>query len=221
MAVSGSFRGFGKGAIVFFEELAAHNSREWWLANKKRYEAEIREPLELLLTDLEREFGEAKVFRPNRDTRFSKDKTPYKTSAAAVIHAATGGLYVSLSSEGIWAGGGGYILARDQLARFREAVDDERSAKKLERVLADLRRRKADVGGHSELKTAPRGYAADHPRIELLRLDGITAGWLFPPRAWFHTAQAETKVADSWRAVRPLNEWLQEHVGPTSSPNRH
>jgi hypothetical protein len=113
------------------------------------------------------------------------------------------------------------MLARDQLARVREAVDDDRSAKKLERIIADLRKKKADVGGHSELKTAPRGYSADHPRIELLRLDGVTGGWQWPPRAWFHTAQAEKKVADAWRAIGPLNAWLRDHVGPTSLPSRH
>jgi uncharacterized protein (TIGR02453 family) len=215
-----AFSGFGKGALTFFEELAANNSREWWLTNKKRYEAEIREPLELLLADLEPEFGEAKVFRPNRDTRFSKDKSPYKTNAAAVIPAECGALYLSLSPEGLFVGGGGYMLARDQLVRFREAVDDDRRASQLERVVADLRKRKATVGGHSELKTAPRGYSADHPRIELLRLDGITGGWQHPPRAWLHTAQAAAKVADGWRAVGPLNAWLREHVGPSALPHR-
>ena len=78
-----AFGGFGRGALAFYDDLEATNSREWWLANKKRYEDEIRRPMEELLEDVSSEFGEAKLFRPNRDTRFSKDKTPYKTNIAA------------------------------------------------------------------------------------------------------------------------------------------
>jgi uncharacterized protein (TIGR02453 family) len=213
-----AFSGFGTGALTFFEELAVDNSREWWHANKARYEAEVREPLELLLADLEAEFGEAKVFRPNRDTRFSRDKSPYKTNAAAVVPSECGALYLSLSAEGLHVAGGGYMLARDQLARFREAVDDGRRARGLEKVLADLRARRATVGGHTVLKTAPRGYPADHPRIDLLRLDGITGGWVHPPRAWLHTPKAAAKVTDGWRALAPLNEWLRANVGPSVLP---
>ena len=69
-----AFTGFGKGAIGFYEELAGNNSREWWHANKRRYEDDVRLPMEALLQDVAEEYGEAKLFRPNRDTRFSKDK---------------------------------------------------------------------------------------------------------------------------------------------------
>jgi uncharacterized protein (TIGR02453 family) len=210
-----TFRGFGSGAVTFYEDLAVHNSREWWAANKARYEAEVRRPMEQLLEDLAAEFGEAKVFRPNRDTRFSKDKTPYKTNVAAVIHGDGGGaVYLSLSAEGLHVGGGAYHLERDQLARYRAAVDDERSGKEVEAIAADLRAAKADVSSHSTLKTAPRGYAADHPRIGLLRQDGIVGMWAHPPRPWLHTARAADRVADGWRALAPLNEWLRVHVGP-------
>lgn len=100
-----SFSGFGRGAMSFFADLAANNSREWWLANRARYDTEVRGPLEQLLEDLAAEFGEAKVFRPNRDTRFSADKSPYKTNAAAVTSEGDGtSLYVSLSAEGLHVG---------------------------------------------------------------------------------------------------------------------
>jgi uncharacterized protein (TIGR02453 family) len=211
------FTGFGRGSIGFFTELAANNSRDWWLANKTHYEAEVRQPLEALLEDLAGEFGEAKVFRPNRDTRFSKDKSPYKTNAAAVASQAGGtSLYLSFSAEGLHVGGGGYHLARDQLARYRAAVDDDRSGVALEAIAADLRAAGADVLGHSELKTAPRGFTADHPRISLLRYDGLIGIWAHAPRAWLHSAKAADKVAEGWRALGPLNDWLRAHVGPTS-----
>ncbi len=210
-----SFTGFGSGAVSFFTELAADNSRDWWQAHRPRYEDEVRRPLEQLLADLAAEFGEAKVFRPNRDTRFSKDKSPYKTNAGAVIaHPDGSSLYLSLSAEGLHIGGGGYQLDRTQLARYRAAVDDERAGAELEAIRAALLAAGAEVTSHTKVKTAPRGYAADHPRIELLRQDGIIGMWAHPPRAWLHTAAARTRVADAWRDVGPLNEWLGRHVGP-------
>lgn len=215
------FSGFGRGAVGFFDDLAANNTRDWWHANRSRYEDEVRRPLEQLLQDLSVEFGEAKVFRPNRDTRFSKDKSPYKTNAAAVAHAAGGtSLYLSLSAEGLHVGGGAYHLARDQLARYRAAVDDERTGRQLEALAADLRAAKADVTARSQLKTAPRGFRADHPRIDLLRQDGLIGMWAHPPRAWLHTKGAADRVAEAWRRLGPLNAWLARHVGPSTEPPR-
>lgn len=209
------FTGFGQGATTFFTDLAANNSRNWWLANKGRYDHEVRQPLEALLEELAGEFGEAKLFRPNRDTRFSKDKTPYKTAAAAAVPQDGGGtLYLSVSAEGLHVGGGAYHLEREPLARYRAAVAEDRFGAELESIAAQLRSAKADVTCHTTLKTAPRGYSPDHPRIGLLRQDGIIGMWAHPPRAWLHSAKAETKVTDAWRALRPLNDWLGRHVGP-------
>ena len=112
-----AFSGFGKGAFAFYDDLEANNSREWWHANKRRYEDEVRRPMEELLEDVAGEFGEAKLFRPNRDTRFSTDKSPYKTNIAAVIFQKGGGsVYLSLAADGLHVGGGGYHLDRPQLA---------------------------------------------------------------------------------------------------------
>ena len=208
-----AFGGFGKGALAFYDDLEANNSREWWLANKKRYEDEVRRPMEELLQDVADEFGEAKLFRPNRDTRFSKDKSPYKTNIAAVIHQDGGGsVYVSLAAEGMHVGGGAYHPERPQLARLREAIADDRSGKELEGIAADLRKAKADVTAHDVLKTAPRGYSADHPRIDLLRMAGIIGIWEHKPGAWLHTAKAKDRVVTGWRQLEPLNAWLRKHL---------
>jgi uncharacterized protein (TIGR02453 family) len=216
-----AFSGFGRGAAGFFTDLAANNSRDWWLANRARYDDEVRGPLELLLEDLAAEFGEAKVFRPNRDTRFSTDKSPYKTNAAAVVADGEGtSLYVSLSADGLHVGGGGYHLARDQLARYRAAVADDRTGSQLEAIAADLRAAGAEVTGRTQLKTAPRGHAVDHPRIDLLRQDGLIGIWAHPPRAWLHTKQAAEKVGDGWRRLGPLTAWLRSNVGPSALPHR-
>ena len=200
-----AFTGFGKGALAFYGDLAANNTREWWHANKARYEDEVRRPMELLLEDVSDEFGEAKLFRPNRDTRFSTDKAPYKTNIAAVIHGDAGGsVYVSLGIDGLHVGGGAYHPERPQLARLRQAIDADGPGSELERITADLRAAKADVTAHDVLKTAPRGYPADHPRIDLLRMSGIIGIWEHKPGAWLHTAKAKDRqVSDHpfWTCV--------------------
>jgi uncharacterized protein (TIGR02453 family) len=208
-----AFGGFGKGALAFYDDLEANNSREWWLANKRRYEDEVRRPMEQLLQDVSSEFGEAKLFRPNRDTRFSKDKSPYKTNIAAVIYLPKGGsVYVSLAAEGLHVGGGSYHLERPRLARLREAIDDDRTGEQIEKLVGDLRKAKADVTAHDAVKTAPRGYSPDHPRIDLLRLGGLAAMFAHKPAAWLHTAKAKDKVVDGWHKLQPLNDWLGENL---------
>lgn len=210
-----AFTGFGPAAVGFFDDLAANNSREWWLAHKATYDEDIRGPLELLLADLAEEFGEAKVFRPNRDIRFSKDKSPYKTNAAASIAQPGGGsLYLSLSAEGLHVGGGGYHLDQEPLARYRAAVADARTGTELAGIAAALRSAGADVAAHTYVKTAPRGFTTEHPRIDLLRQDGIIGMWAHPPRAWLQSAKARARVVDGWRALAPLNAWLGTNVMP-------
>jgi uncharacterized protein (TIGR02453 family) len=216
-----AFTGFGTGATTFFDELAADNTRTWWLANKARYESEIRAPLEALLIDLADEFGEAKVFRPNRDTRFSPDKSPYKTQAAASIGAgyhSGGSLYLQLSADGLMVAGGNYMPARDQLARLRAAIADDKTGTELEGIVGELQAAGGRVSAHDSLKTAPKGYTVDHPRIEYLRMKGIIAVIEHRPGAWLATAKARDRVVKGWRSIAPLNAWLEANVGGSTEP---
>jgi uncharacterized protein (TIGR02453 family) len=209
------FEGFGEGALRFYDELAAHNTRDWFHANRDWYERDVRAPLEHLLADLAGEFGEGKVFRPHRDTRFSRDKSPYKTNAAAVVGGPGDGahsLYLQISADGLMVAGGAHMLAGDELARFRAAVDDDRSGPELGAIVDGLERAGAETGAHERLKSAPRGYPADHPRIDLLRWKGITGWFDHPPAPWLYTAEARDRVAEGWRALDPLNAWLDAHV---------
>jgi uncharacterized protein (TIGR02453 family) len=207
-----AFRGWPAEAIEFFEGLEADNTKAYWQDHKPVYEKQVRAPMDELLAELEPEFGQGKVFRPYRDVRFSKDKSPYKTAIAATL--AEGG-YVSFSADGLGAGSGMYMPAPDQLERFRQAVADDRTGQKLVGIVDDLRGAGIEVTAHDVLKTAPRGYPKDHPRIELLRHKGLIAWKQWPVAAWMGTAKAKDRIVEFLHAAGPLNGWLDKHVGPS------
>ncbi len=212
------FKGIPADAFDFFEELAADNTKAWWTENKDRYQESVRGPVEALLTELEPEFGPAKIFRPYRDTRFSKDKTPYKTNLGATTRAKDGSIYYfALMPEGMYTGGGYYRMAKDQIARFRAAVDDAKKGAALESLLAAAQKGGLEVGGEM-LKRVPPGFDKEHPRGDLLKHKGLYLGQQHAPAAWMGTKKATDRVAKVWRAIKPTNEWFHEHVGPSDDP---
>lgn len=204
------FGGWPAEAVEFYEGLEADNTKTYWTEHKSVYEDVVRAPMEDLLDELEPEFGEGRIFRPHRDVRFSADKSPYKTAIGATL--AKGG-YVSLSADGLGAGLGTYVMARDQLDSFRRAVDDDRTGAELEAIVAQVRADGIDVASREVLKTAPRGYPRDHPRIELLRHKSLHAWRHWPVGAWLGTAEAKTRVVELLRQAQPLQAWLDTNVG--------
>jgi uncharacterized protein (TIGR02453 family) len=208
-----SFSGWPEEALDFYDGLAADNSKTYWTMHKPVYDAAVLRPMTELVEELAPEFGEAKIFRPYRDVRFSKDKTPYKTHIGAMV----GRGYVQFSAEGLAAGDGMYGMAPDQLDRYREAVAGDRTGGELEDVIAAIEKRGIGVAGRDVLKTAPRGYPADHQRIGLLRCKELVAWKEWPVEGWLETAVACDRVADFLRTTRPLSTWLAENVGPSAT----
>jgi uncharacterized protein (TIGR02453 family) len=168
--------------------------------------------MEELLAELGKRYGEGKIFRPYRDVRFSSDKTPYKTNIAATLER---GGYVSLSADAFSVGTGYYMMAKDQLARFRAAIDDDTTGRRLERTVAKLSDGGIEVTAHETLKTAPRGYPKDHARIELLRMKGCIAWREWDIGAWLDTSEPKDRVVTFLGAAKPLVKWLDTNVGPT------
>lgn len=206
------FKGWPEAALAFYEGLEADNSKAYWLDHKEAYEHDVKAPMDALLAELTAEFGETKLFRPYRDTRFSRDKSPYKTAIAATI----GSGYVQLSADGLFAGGGMYHMLPDQLARFRKAIDADASGRNLQKVVATVTNSGLDVHAPEELKTAPKGYPKDHPRIALLRMKGLVAARSWEPAAWLRTAGAKKRIVETLRATKPLLTWLEANVGPST-----
>jgi uncharacterized protein (TIGR02453 family) len=208
-----AFRGWPVEAVEFYEGLEADNSKTYWTAHKAVYDEKVQAPMRELLAELEPEFGSAKIFRPNRDVRFSADKSPYKTTIAAVLD--TGG-YIQFSAKGLAAGNGMYMMIPEQLDRYRQAVVDDKTGEELRELIAEITSQRITVDGHDKLKTAPKGYPRDHPRSDLLRNKGLVAWREWPVAAWLGTAGAKQRVVTFLRASRPLNDWLSAHVGPTT-----
>jgi uncharacterized protein (TIGR02453 family) len=205
-----AFNGWPEEALDFYEALEADNSKAYWTAHKAVYEKTVLAPMAELVEELAAEFGEGKIFRPYRDVRFSPDKSPYKTHIGAMV--GTG--YIQLSARGLAAGDGMYGMDSGQLGRYRRAVADDVSGGELERTVAAIRSHGISVEGRDTLKTAPRGYPADHPRIALLRCKGLVAWKEWPVEPWLGTAAARDEVASFLRAARPLSGWLAVHAGP-------
>lgn len=204
---------------MFFGELAASNTREFWLAHKAEFESVVRDPMESLLAALPEPYDGFRTFRMNRDVRFSKDKSPYKTAHAAALDDRGAMLYLQVSADGMLAAGGAYLLAPDQLERYRASVDAPASGIELERILDELGRSELEVGpgGADPLVSAPRGYDKEHPRIELLRQKGVITSIRLSPS---ECADGETLLArliEFFDAAQPLTSWLRDHVGPSTA----
>jgi uncharacterized protein (TIGR02453 family) len=211
-----AFRGWKVEALEFFEGLEADNSKAYWQKNKSVYEQLVRAPMEELIAELSPTWGDGKIFRPYRDIRFSADKSPYKTFMGATI----GEVYVQLGPTGLGAGCGMYEMAPDQLERYRAAVDDDQKGRKLVRIVDTARAAGIEVTGHDELKSAPKGYPKDHPRIELLRHKGLITWKEWPAGAWLGTRKARDRVVEFFDRSKPMLGWLKANVGSSTMPER-
>jgi uncharacterized protein (TIGR02453 family) len=214
------FTGFPEAALDFYDDLEMDNTRSFWEAHKQVYLDAVKAPMVALTDALAAEFGTAKVFRPYRDVRFAKDKTPYKTHQGAFVGVAPAtGFYVQIGAPGVRVGAGFYHAESADLARIRAAIDDDRSGTELQKLLRKLERAGLDVGGE-QLKRPPRGYDADHPRIDLLRHKSITVGRDFGFDTVIHTPELLDLVRKDWRRMRPLVDWVAARIDVLAEPAR-
>jgi uncharacterized protein (TIGR02453 family) len=215
------FEGFGPEVRKWFKGLEADNSKEYFAASRDFFEDSVRGQMEALLTELSTKFGgEVKMFRQNRDIRFSADKSPYKTNTYGVVYGssmAAQGLYASISADGLVAGSGYHMMARDQLDRYRDAVADNQHGPELMKLVAKATKAGLELWGES-LATAPRGYPKDHDRIELLRRKSLSLGATLNFGRRISRTDGLQFVTKTWRAAAPVTGWLDEHVGSTTMP---
>ncbi|HJQ11645.1 MAG TPA: DUF2461 domain-containing protein [Gemmatimonadaceae bacterium] len=225
---------FTKRSLTFFRQLARNNEKSWFEAHRTDYENEVRAPMRELIEELDARFAEfapeiggdtkRSMFRINRDIRFSKDKSPYKTHAAAWFHhrnaaravgseadAGSAGYYFHLEPGGrSLIGGGLWMPPRQQLNKLRTAIaDDPRGFGKM---VGSIPRRFGGLDDESMLKRMPRGYDEDHPAAKWLRYQSFTTGRGLTD-AQVTSASLATLLAKEFEAILPLVRWLNSALG--------
>ncbi len=203
------FTGFSRDAFSFWKGLDKNNNRDWFQANKDRYEQAVRRPMQLLIEELTPLFGPGRLSRINKDMRFAKEK-PYKNYLATGV----GGSYISFSKAGLWVGTGMYKPEPAALRQLREAIANDRSGRELTTIIVSLRRKGFDVDTHARLDKPPRGYEATHPRIELLCMKDIYVGKLFGPPD-VSSPKVLDGVVKAMGELEPFRAWLRTHVRDT------
>src|ERR1700693_2261123 len=207
--MAGEFTGWKGDFKGFFVGLQVNNSKAYFESHRKQYEGDVKAPMVALLADLEPEFGLGRLSRPNRDIRFSADKSPYKTNIYATTQR---GGYVALDADGLVAGGGRHMMEPADLAGFREAVDSSVSGEKLVSIVSALRAKGYEVAGQ-ELKRVPPPHPQDHPRADLLKHKRLIywRRWAIEP--WIARPEARVRVVEAWRDGADLSRWLARHLG--------
>ncbi|GAA1856903.1 DUF2461 domain-containing protein [Myceligenerans crystallogenes] len=205
-----AFTGIPTAALDFYEDLEADNSKAFWTARKDVYERSVREPLLALAEEVEDEFGPGKYFRPYRDVRFSKDKSPYKTQQG--IWFGESSRYVHVSAAGLFVAGGYWRTSREQLTRLRRAVALDTVGPDLVAAVGAVTAAGLTVDGE-RLRRVPPGFDKEHPRGDLLRHKTLTCGRDLGSPDWLTTPRAKDEIVTAWRAMEPLVAWLERHVG--------
>lgn len=219
----GTFQGFPPEFFAFYEGLEKDNSKDYWNARKDDWEQYVREPTQQIMAELEPRFGQLRSFRPQQDTRFTADKSPYKlwTAVTSTPQAVGGvGYFVRIEASGLRAAAGAMVLASDQVDRFRTAVVNDMSGAEFTDIAAELAARDLPVssGRAPELKRVPSGYPADHPRAEYLRWKGAVVIREYHRAGWMHTREALDRVREVWEAAEPLKQWIDRYVGASRKP---
>jgi uncharacterized protein (TIGR02453 family) len=219
------FEGFTSDTLAFLGELAAHNEKAWFDANRSRYESELLDREKLFIAAMGERMHpvvpglaavprvNGSIFRINRDTRFSKDKTPYKTHADMWMwegrdRKESSGFFLRIVPGEIWTGAGAHMLTKEGLSRLREAVADDRGE-----VLAELIAALESAGyevGEQKYKRVPRGYLIDHPRAELLKFGSVAAHRREAVPDEFFSAAFVEWCAIRYEELLPLHRWLSD-----------
>jgi uncharacterized protein (TIGR02453 family) len=213
------FRGFPPEAIQFLRELEDNNDRDWFKANRTRYDEHLVAPATALGEDFA-EFGRPRLFRPWNDTRFRPGPPIKEHVGLAIGYEGAGGFYVEISLDGLLVAAGLHNPAPDQVDRLRRAIDASRTAAALTRAIG----RAQDAGlelNQPDLVRAPRGYPADHPRLDLLRRRRLTVTRRHEIGPWLQKPAAGKRIRTELEAAAPLVRWLREHVGATQRSTAH
>jgi uncharacterized protein (TIGR02453 family) len=220
-----TFAGMPDEGLAFLEDLEERNTKEFFDANRGVFRDQVQAPFAALVEAAAARLrgsvpglGEPKVFRIYRDLRFSKDKTPYKTSMSASLPSRPAtddggpgvatGYYVNVGPAGLYTASGLYHAGRPELERVRAAIADEDIGPELEAILG-----KAAGKGLAPyldpLQRMPKAWPADHPRAELLKARSLVLNRQHERAPWLQTAELLDHLLADWKAMIPFNHWLE------------
>ena len=215
------FRGFDRQAPGFFHELAAEQSRDWFHERKEQYLAMWHQPLEALLGEVRAKLAPAyrgiklsapKIFRIQRDVRFSNDKTPYKTHIAGVIGTGkAAAIYLHLGLEE-FVGAGAWEFEPERIAKWRKLVAADKTGKEIASLVAKAEKAKLELGAREMLQRVPKPYDAEHPRAALLKHKGLTFGFPPIPRGLIHEAGFTGWLVAEAKKAAPVVAWLTKKL---------
>ena len=224
---------FTPDALKFLRGLARNNNKEWFEAHRDDYESEVREPMRDLIGEMSARFatfapemgGDPKrsMFRINRDIRFSKDKSPYKTHASCWFNhrraspkvggeavAGSAGFYFHLEPGKSMVGAGLWMPPRPQLNAIRDAIAEDPTS--FERVVKALTRRHGGLDDSAVLKRIPRGFSEDHPAAGWLKYESFTCGRMLEDSDVTGPRLPAT-LANDFKSMLPLVRWLNGALG--------
>lgn len=220
-----SFQGFAKEGVAWFQALAVAQNREWFQKNRDAYESLWLEPTKALVEDLKaplakiykRPVGAPKLFRLNRDVRFSKDKSPYKTQMAAIVPfdgfatmESPAAFYFHLGLEEVVAFGF-YALETPEVKRLRTGLLDEKAGAELQKRVDAAKKVGLAPMAIETLKRVPPGVDPEHARAELLKLKGLALSTSKIPKGVRFKADFKDWVLELAKASAPVVEWGFKH----------
>ncbi len=219
------FNGYPKDALIFLRDLKANNTREWFTEHKARYEESIKAPTLALLDTIAQRMRSVDqdidiepkkcIYRINRDVRFSKDKSPYKTSVAAAFtlrghdRKIDAAFYFHIMPEEVGVGGGLYAPSGDQLKKLRASIAEHPEALRGILKTASFKSHFKDLTGDS-LTRVPQGYEKDHPAVDLLMRKQFLA-WAGIPVKSIHGAGFADTLVEKFTAMTPFIRYLVTH----------
>ncbi len=229
MSNQNDFNGFFKGTVQFFNRLKRHNEREWFQSHREDYESYVLTPARSFVVDMGERLKQISpdikavpkinksLFRINRDTRFSADKSPYKTNMGIFFWEGIrpkmecSGFYFHLEPPNLMLGVGIYMFPKQELHPFRKAVVDPESGEKLSKVIKSISRLKGSEIGGTFYKRVPSGFDSSHPNSDLLLHKGLYAGKTVPIPEELYSAELINFCWKYFKALAPLHLWLVEN----------
>lgn len=229
------FAGFPKQGIQFLKKLRKNNTREWFEANRADYEKYIKAPREELAGALNAELAKfapqhvtepkKAIYRIHRDTRFSANKTPYKTNLAMIFlrtgstsKHGSGSFYCSVSDEEVAVGGGVYMPEPEAIYAVRAKIAEEHA--RFRKIVTSKTMTETMGELHGEvLKRVPKGFAQDHPAAEYLKYKGWFVYRTFPSEGLADTPQLVPLIVKHLKATQPLVDFVNEVLVTPKKPD--